>query len=294
VSRRRIRAAGGVLWRGTEVALVHRDRYDDWTLPKGKLDRGEHPLVAACREVVEETGIRPQAGPRLPSTDYPVAADGTIADKTVDYWAMRASDGEFVPNDEVGELRWLPLDAAFEMVTYAHDRAVLERFAALPVPYTMILLVRHAKAGSREQWHGDDEARPVDDVGRRQAQRLAEVLPWYRPGVIYSADKLRCIETVRPAAEELGLRIHVDSRWDEEEHADDPAQATEMLRDLAERGETAVVCSQGGLIPDTVALLADSDGIELPSTSAHKGAFWALAFSGRRLVAADYSRPDRD
>jgi 8-oxo-dGTP pyrophosphatase MutT (NUDIX family)/phosphohistidine phosphatase SixA len=292
-----VRAAGGVLWRtgsGAEVAVVHRSRYDDWTLPKGKLDPGEHPLVAACREVVEETGIRPVAGPRLPSTSYPVEFHGTVAEKTVDYWAMRAADGDFVTNDEVDALLWLSTDDALEQVTYAHDRAVLERFAALPLPYTTIVLVRHAKAGSRERWHGDDDARPLDDTGREQARRLAQILPWYGPEAILSADKVRCIETVRPTAEALGLPIQVDDRWDEEEHADDPARAAELVRDLAAKGEPVIVCSQGGLIPDTVARLADTDGLALASTSAHKGGVWTLTFSGRRLVAADYFRPDRD
>ena len=91
-----IRAAGGVgCRRGTqsrcEVALVHRPRYDDWTLPKGKLKRGEHPLVAACREVWEETGVQPRAAGRLPTVSYRTGSGADEADKVVDYWAMTVS-----------------------------------------------------------------------------------------------------------------------------------------------------------------------------------------------------------
>lgn len=294
---RTVRAAGGVLWRDdvtarTEVAVVHRSRYDDWTLPKGKLHTGEHPIVAACREVVEETGIRPVLGPRLPSTGYTVETDGEVGPKTVDYWAMRPGQGDFVPNDEVDDLSWLPTDDALQKLTYSHDRAVLKAFAALPVPHTTVVLVRHGKAGSRRHWQGDDDARPLDDTGRHQARILAEILPWYGPKRVLSADKLRCIETVQPTAEVLGVPVEVDPRWDEEDHGRSPEQAAEMLRDIAEGGEPVVICSQGGLIPDTVANLADADGVPVRSASANKGGAWALTFSGRRLVAADYFRPD--
>ncbi|MCW2568681.1 MAG: hydrolase [Mycobacterium sp.] len=293
MSERTVRAAGGVLWRAgegaTEVALVHRSRYDDWSLPKGKLERGEHPLTGACREVLEETGIRPVVGRRLPSTRYNVMLDGALAGKLVDYWSMRAEQGDFVPNDEVDELKWTPPEDALDAVTYRHDRKVLEGFLALPVQTTTIVLVRHAKAGSRSQWHGDDAERPLDDVGRRQARRLAEILPWFGPRRVLSAAKVRCVETVRPTAEARGLEVTVDPRWDEER---DERHAVAALRDLAAAGEPAVVCSQGGLIPDALAVLAEEDGLELGSTKTRKGSAWALTFDGRRLVAADHVEAD--
>jgi 8-oxo-dGTP diphosphatase len=290
VSAAAVRAAGGVLWRdGPVVAVVHRERYDDWSLPKGKLDPGEHPLVAACREVLEETGIRPVAGPRLPSTRYAVAVDGEIAGKDVDYWAMRAADGDFVPNDEVDTLRWLSPSDARGAVTYEHDRKVLAGFAALPLPTTTIVLVRHAKAGSRHAWKGDDDQRPLDERGREQARRLAEILQWFGPTRILSAAKVRCVETVRPTAEKLGLDIEVDPLWDEESH---PERAAARLRDLAARGEPAIVCSQGGIIPEIVSLLAGEDGVDVGSGRTRKGNAWALSFSGGRLVTADCLAPD--
>src|SRR3954467_13891342 len=102
-------AAGAVLWRASddgaepEVAVVHRPRYDDWSLPKGKVDAGEHVLTAAVREIREEPGFEVVVGPRGPPTHYPVR-EGT---KRVDYWMVRAVGGSFTPNDEVDELRWL-------------------------------------------------------------------------------------------------------------------------------------------------------------------------------------------
>jgi 8-oxo-dGTP pyrophosphatase MutT (NUDIX family) len=118
-----IKAAGGVVMRDGQVVLVHRARYDDWTLPKGKLDPGESFEEAAVREVQEETGIRGRLVRELPATTYSV----TGRPKVVRYWLMNVeSDPGFAPNDEVDELRWLPAADAAELLTYDRDNEVLE------------------------------------------------------------------------------------------------------------------------------------------------------------------------
>jgi 8-oxo-dGTP pyrophosphatase MutT (NUDIX family) len=132
-----IRAAGGVVWReeGGErlVALVHRPRHDDWSLPKGKLDDDEDEETAALREVEEETGARVELGADLGTVDYIVTKDRRTHPKTVRYWEMRYTGGEFRPNGEVDDLRWLSIEAATTCLTYARDRQILTRFAARPV-----------------------------------------------------------------------------------------------------------------------------------------------------------------
>ena len=122
-----VEAAGGVVWRRSaegviEVLLVHRPRYDDWTVPKGKLDPGEPHPDGALREVEEETGLRCALGPELVSTSY---HDRRGRPKHVRYWAMTPVDGRFTPTDEVDEVRWLPVEKAAELLTYPRDRAVL-------------------------------------------------------------------------------------------------------------------------------------------------------------------------
>ncbi len=121
-----VRAAGGVVHREShgelEVALVHRPKYDDWSLPKGKLDPGEREEDAALREVEEETGFACTLGQELRSVTY---RDRRGRPKVVRYWAMRPLGGEFTPTSEVDELRWLALEEAMELASYDRDAEVI-------------------------------------------------------------------------------------------------------------------------------------------------------------------------
>ena len=120
---RQVEAAGGILERDGRIAVVHRPRYDDWSLPKGKLDRGETFEQAALREVVEETGFTCELLDELEPVRY---QDNRGRPKLVRYWRMRVVAGEFEPNDEVDELRWVPPDRARRLLSYAHDRALVQ------------------------------------------------------------------------------------------------------------------------------------------------------------------------
>ncbi len=134
-----IKAAGGVVWRprtdGVEVLVVHRDRYDDWTLPKGKLDKGEKHKQAALREVREETGVKCELGPKLARITYSTP----LGDKAVKWWAMQpvGDSDELGPDDpgEISAVEWLPFEAAWERVTYRADRDVLAAFAQRVLGY---------------------------------------------------------------------------------------------------------------------------------------------------------------
>jgi 8-oxo-dGTP diphosphatase len=118
-----VEAAGGVIVRDGRVAVVHRPKYDDWSLPKGKLDPGESFEEAAVREVEEETGLRCELGAELPSTHY---RDSKGRPKVVRYWQMTPVEGEFSTTEEVDELRWLEPAEAARLVTYDRDRELVE------------------------------------------------------------------------------------------------------------------------------------------------------------------------
>jgi 8-oxo-dGTP diphosphatase len=291
-----VRAAGGALWRpadggGLETALVHRPKYDDWSLPKGKPDEGEHLLETAVREVAEETGLDVVVGRRSVRTEYEVPE----GPKRVDYWLMRVVGGEFEPNDEVDELRWLPVEEARALVSHAHDRAVLADLARTDVPrQPSLLMIRHAKAGSKSDWDGPDELRPLDGKGRRQAARLARVLPLFAPVELLTAERVRCRQTLEPLAARLGQGIGSLPELGEEEFAADPQAAlaaVERLLGPREEPGVAVVCSQGGAIPSVLAALgvrfAGVPGALHPPAA--KGSTWVLG--GRPgALSADYYR----
>ena len=297
---RLVRAAGGALWRpaadgSIETALVHRPRYDDWSLPKGKPDEGEHLLETAVREVAEETGLGVVVGRRSVRTEYELSE----GPKRVDYWLMRVVGGAFELNHEVDEVRWLPVEQACALVSHAHDRAVLADLARTDVPREpSLLLVRHAKAGSKSDWDGPDELRPLESRGRRQARRLAEVLPLFGPTTVLTARRTRCRDTVAPLAERLGFAVEDLPELGEEEFAADPraglAVVDRLLGRMGDDGErpgVTVVCSQGGAIPSLLMGLGVrwegvAGRLHPPAT---KGSTWVLGGRPGALVA-DYYR----
>ena len=278
-----IRAAGGVVWRDDSgplrIAVIHRDRYDDWSLPKGKLNHGESRLSAAVREVHEETGAVVAATRRLIETAYLV----DDVPKTVQFWAMRYRSGEFTRNSEVDDLRWLPLPEARTALTHDVDRSVLDAFAARPVPQSVIVLLRHAKAGRRTQWQGDDRLRPLDKAGRLQARELPAFLSAFTPVSVVSADRVRCVQTLEPFAVATGMDLAISPAFSDESYLDDPEATRNELLALAKSLPAAVVCSQGIAVPG---LVADLTGLE--DTRARKGAAWVLSFADGAVVSADY------
>ncbi len=249
-----IEAAGGVLWRASrraqapEVALVHRPKYDDWSLPKGKLLAGEHPIVAAVREVREETGVT--AAPGRPLGELRYRADGRP--KRVRYWSMHAVSGEFSPHDEVDEVMWLPGREALVHLSAHRDRRILETFVCDQRETWPLILLRHASAGSRERWHGEDRERPLDELGHKQAQALVSVLGAYRIEEVVSADVLRCLDTVGPFAASRGLTVDSEPLVSEVGYHWHPEAAAERFVELVSTARPVVVCSQQGPIPGLV------------------------------------------
>jgi 8-oxo-dGTP diphosphatase len=290
-----IRAAGGVVVLDGRILLVHRPRYDDWSLPKGKLKRGEHPLAGALREVEEETGVRGIPGARLPTATYEVWSHDSLVDKQVDYWAMRvdpalnppvpAGDGprgDFSPGDEVDDIAWVPVSEALNRLSYAHDRRVLRAFADLPALTRPVVLLRHATAGERLTDPGADRSRALDEHGERQAAALAPLLALFGPARLVSAEPLRCQQTLAELAFRRNQKVEMDQRFNEDASPGDAAQA---IRRLASTDQAAVVCSQGKLIPAVIAQLRAELDPQRYRTA--KGDGWVLSFAGERLAAVD-------
>ncbi|MGI5217177.1 NUDIX hydrolase [Nocardia sp. CA-290969] len=289
-----IHAAGTVLWRhapgsagGIEIAVIHRPKYEDWSLPKGKLDPGETPVLAAARETAEETGLRPRLGRYLGKVTYPIP--GHRRTKRVDYWAAEVAGGEFTANHEVDELTWCPLEKVMSALSYPMDRRIVRAFTRLPMDTRTVLVVRHAKAGRRDRFRGPDTQRPLELAGYQQALALVPNLLAFGASTVHSAEPLRCVQTVAPLAEELGVEVAVEPLLGDIEYAADTEKAREHIRSLALSAEPVpVLCSQGDTIPDLIGWWAERDGITLSPARTRKGSVWVLSFAGDRLVAADH------
>ncbi len=283
-----VHAAGAVLWREhagrTEVAIVHRPRYDDWSLPKGKVDPGEAHPVTAVREIREETGFHSRLGRRLAVISYPV--EDTV--KRVVYWAAGAHAGEFLANEEVDELLWLAPEEAMKRLQYPHDRKVLRRFTKVPADTQTTIIVRHGRAGSRKKYKGEDWKRPLDKLGRAQAESLVGQLLAFGATELHAAPRVRCQQTLTPLAQELGAEIEVESALTDEAYAEDHKTARARILEIAATGKTPVICTQGKVIPDLIAWWCERDGVRPDKSRNRKGSTWVLSSVGGRLVAADH------
>jgi 8-oxo-(d)GTP phosphatase len=256
---RLIKAAGGVAWRPgpagePEILLVHRKKYDDWSLPKGKTEPDEPLPVTAVREVLEEGGARLALGRRLVSVRYNVGG----RPKRVHYWAARvlSVDAHAVPNSEVDEVTWLPADRAVDKVSYPHDHGVLADFAARPAQTVPLILLRHSKAVPKSGWKRTDKSRPLDDSGRADAKALADLLACFAPRPrLISSTAVRCADTLLPLSEVTGeqvraqpsLYIHNESPLTGT--ADQAADLTALVREVVAAGEPTVICAHRENLP---------------------------------------------
>ncbi len=252
MSRSPIVAAGCLVTRdtagGTEVLLIHRPRYDDWSLPKGKADSDEHLTLTAVRETLEETGLVVALRRPLPMHSY--LFEGVP--KEVHYWrAVVVEETEFVPGDEVDEIRWLSVDKAAARVTRPDD-ALLIKLADDP-PGTPFLVLRHGNAVKRVDWPGDDVDRPLDASGVAQADGLVGRLAAYGVQRVHSSAARRCSDTVRPYSLDAGVPLASEPTLTEVGFASAPEAALEraagLLADVWRSHEPAVLCGHRPYLP---------------------------------------------
>lgn len=282
-----VRAAGGAVLRRHEgrlqILLVHRPRYDDWSLPKGKSIGEEGDVDTARREVEEETGLRCKVGPELPSTGY---VDSAGRDKVVRYWLMLPSgDAPFEGDREIDAIRWLETSDAERMLSYARDRQVVAAARALTEP---LYLVRHGKAGPRSQRPDDDRARSLTGKGRRQAEGLVGAMEGRSIARVVSSGYERCLQSVMPLAEARGLPIE-RAPWLEE--GTPPSRALDAV--LGSPGP-AVLSSHGDVITSVVESLA-ARGVPIDGQKAwRKGSTWVLERDVGLPSRLRYEPPPRD
>ena len=273
--------------RGVEVLIIHRKRYDDWTLPKGKVDPGETLPECAVREVREETGVTIRLGVPLDTIRYEA---GKAGPKKVDYWGgIVLSAVSRAPDDEVDVVSWLPVRAALGRLTYAHDHFLVQQYLDQPAT-TPLIMVRHAKAMDRKDWSRKDTARPLNSRGRRQAKLLVPMLAAYGVTRLVSSTANRCLSTLQPYAHQLGLPIDSFDQLREEDGADDAKGVAKLVSriraETVATGQPTAICVHRPVLPHML------DALEMAPATLVTGEFLVAHLTATGEVhAIDRHRP---
>ena len=291
-------AAGAVIWRRNsdkeiEVAVVHRPRYDDWSLPKGKLEEGEPLIACAYREAEEETGLDFAFGPFIGDIEYPTV-DGL---KRVSYWSARYihQDRAFVANNEVDRLEWWPADVALEKLSRDSDVEILGKFLNIPFEATPLVLLRHAKALAREEWQGEDEDRPLDNTGQIQAKRMHSIYQVFDIKKIITSDAVRCYDTIIGLSRVLNIEPTITNAVSEYVYKKNKDKSLDFVRQVADAvGESkaaTLLCSHNPVLPRMLAKLLKKIKMEeqaVPTGKLNPGDAWVVYLKKRKVVSVEY------
>ena len=278
-----------MIWRkvGKEVqiALVHRPRYDDWSLPKGKQDPGEALIACAYRETLEETNLKVAFGPYVGDIEYFVP-EGL---KKVYYWSARLADDspEFHANEEVDLLEWHSLEAAIEKVTRDSDREIIERFVSVPFDSYPLIMLRHAKALAREEWQGEDEDRPLEQLGQQQARRMLSLYQVYGLTQIHTSDAVRCHDTVEQMAHALNIPLTITNKVSEYTWKKSKEKAIDYAKELIKENEPVILCSHNPVLPRMMEKLTKKIDFDYPDNKLQPGEAWILHHNKKDVLQID-------
>ena len=285
-----VQAAGAVLWRYSqkkiEIALVHRPRYDDWSLPKGKVEEKESHIACAYREVIEETGYTPVFGPEIGQASYKVEE----GKKVVRYWSARASDTPLMPIDknEIDEVLWLEVKEARKKLTLDDDRAIVDFFVEFGVDTTPMVLLRHAKALKRDDWNGDDSDRPLDNLGQLQAKRLLPQFYPYDISEIHSSDAYRCMQTVEELTRALDLNIIIGLDLSEDVYSKDKDAALEYVSSLMNKNKNLLICSHNPILPKVLKKLVGKKYFKELDSKLEPAQAWVIHHRDGDVISVDW------
>ena len=278
-----------MIWRKRDnqiqIALVHRPRYDDWSLPKGKQDLGESLIACAYRETLEETNLKVSFGPYIGDIEYFVA-EGL---KKVYYWSARLADDspEFHPNEEVDLLEWQSLEDAIEKSTRDSDREIIEKFVNTPFDSYPLIMLRHAKALAREEWQGEDEDRPLEQLGQQQARRMLSLYQVYGLTQIHTSDAVRCHDTVEQMAHALKISLTITNKVSEYTWKKYKEKAIDYAKDLIKVNEPVILCSHNPVLPRMMEKLTKKIDFDYPSNKLEPGESWILHHNKKEVLQID-------
>ena len=282
-------AAGAVVWQKskekyTEVVIIHRPKYNDWTFPKGKVEIGESNIAAAHREVAEETNLDTEFGVYLGEIDYFTPAGLN----KVKYWSAKAlTEKVFHPNNEVDELKWVPITKVINELTNDTDKEIFDRFVKVNFNTKPFILLRHAKAVSRDQWQGDDQDRPLDILGENQSYRLLSTYQVFNIKQIHTSDAVRCFSTVERMAKGLSIKLEVTGKLSEDTYRKDKEKAIEYAKDLIKGDENTLICSHNPILPKMLNKLTKKSDVEADEQKLLPAQAWVIHRKGKEIVQVD-------
>ena len=284
-----ILAAGALVWRKSkekkiEIAVIHRPKYNDWTIPKGKVELNESSIACAYREVIEETSIETEFGMYLGEVKYQ-SLDGP---KQVSFWSAQVvKENIFTPNSEVDEIKWVEAAKAAKFLSLESDKEILSKFNKLKYESKPLVLLRHAKALSRDEWQGDDDDRPLDSLGQMQAKRLLSIYQAFNLEQIHTSDAIRCYDTVEPMAKALGLRLEVSNNLSESVFKKDKEDAFDYARDLIKSDKRALLCSHNPILPKVLNKLTKKSDVESDEEKLYPADAWVIHRIGKEVIQID-------
>ena len=284
-----ILAAGAVVWRKSEkekieVVIIHRPKYDDWTFPKGKAEISEPLIACAYREVLEETNIETAFGPYLGEVEY-LTNDGK---KKVSFWSAKViKEKEFNSNAEVDQLKWVEVTKVKELLTLDTDRKILEQFLRIEPDTKPLVLLRHAKAVTRDEWQGEDDDRPLDSYGQNQAKRLLAMYQVFNLEQIHSSDAVRCYDTVVAIAKGLSIKLEVTGKLSESTFKKDKEKAFDYAKDLMKLNESILLCSHNPILPKMLNKLTKKSEVDADEGKLLPADGWVIHRIGKEVIQID-------
>jgi 8-oxo-dGTP diphosphatase len=288
----RIEGAGAVLWQAIDdaevkIAIIHRPRYDDWSLPKGGVDAGETHIQAAFREVLEETGVKAIFGPEIGTVDYEV--NGVT--KEVRYWLAEADQfNAATPNpEEVDATEWLSISDAINKLSNSDDREIVRMAEEFGFGSTPLVLLRHTKALKRDQWDGDDGDRPLEHIGQIQAAKIPAIYAPYAIEKIYSSDAIRCVQTIEAMAAEYGITPIYSSEISEFGFEKDSEKALDYALSVMLSDKPSVMCSHNPVLPKLVKKLIGKKNFKRLSAELKPGDSFVLHHRSGEVIAVDWT-----
>lgn len=301
-----IYAAGVVCWREEQgkllTALVHREKYQDWGFPKGKLDPGELLPETAVREVREEAGLKVRLGRNLGIIRYQV---GSGEDKEVHYWASKITQKAlnkqvFTPNQEIAKVEWIEAEEAVNLLSYAHDKELMTKVIELhkksELETRALIVLRHAKATPRSEWGGEEAKRPLLPEGKKQAKRLISLISAFGPKRLVTSPWKRCFDTISPYADATKKTLIERRQLTELANSKKPARTLDVVMDMLGTSKTGLFCTHRPALPSVLKPLVEiaptSIATELKELSKlAPGEFAVIRLSiGGKLRVIDFER----